>query len=64
MLKNGYIEVVVDKPVIGLEKGEIVFALSNEFGQIGSNASISVIKCDDKKTKIIIPKENLSIKNK
>jgi len=44
MLKNGYIEVVVEEPVEGLEKGDVVFALSNEFGQIGDNALIKVLK--------------------
>lgn len=31
MLKNGYMEVIVEEPVEGLEKGDVVFALTNEF---------------------------------
>jgi hypothetical protein len=62
MLKNGYIEVVVEEPVEGLEKGDVVFALSNEFGQIGNNALIKVLKDEKDKKGIIIPIENLKLK--
>jgi len=62
MLKNGYIEVVVEEPVEGLEKGDVVFALSNEFGQIGNNALIKVLRDEKDKKGIIIPIENLKLK--
>lgn len=62
MLKNGYIEVVVEKPVEGVEKGDVVFALSNEFGQIGDNALIKVLRDEKDKKGIIIPIENLKLK--
>jgi hypothetical protein len=62
MLKNGYIEVVVKEPVEGLEKGDVVFALSNEFGQIGNNALIKVLKDEKDKKGVIIPIENLKLK--
>ena len=62
MLKNGYIEVVVEKPVEGLKKGDVVFALSSEFGQIGDNALIKVLKDEKDKDGIIIPVENLKVK--
>jgi len=62
MLKNGYIEVVVEEPVEGLEKGDVVFALSNEFGQIGDNALIKVLKDEKDKKGVIIPIENLKLK--
>lgn len=62
MLKNGYIEVVVEEPVEGLEKGDVVFALSNEFGQIGDNALIKVLRDEKDKKGVIIPIENLKLK--
>lgn len=62
MLKNGYIEVVVEEPVEGLEKGDVVFALSNEFGQIGNNALIKVMRDEKDKKGVIIPIENLKLK--
>lgn len=62
MLKNGYIEVVVEKPVEGVEKGDVVFALSNEFGQIGDNALIKVLRDEKDKKGVIIPIENLKLK--
>lgn len=62
MLKNGYMEVIVEKPVEGLKKGDVVFALTNEFGQIGNDASIKILKDEKDEDGIIIPIRNLKIK--
>ena len=62
MLKNGYMEVIVEEPVEGLEKGDVVFALTNEFGQLGDDASIKVLKDEKDETGTIIPVKNLKIK--
>ena len=62
MLKNGYMEVIVEEPVEGLEKGEVVFALTNEFGQLGNDASIKVLKDVKDEEGVIIPVKNLKIK--
>ena len=62
MLKNGYMEVIVEEPVEGLEKGDVVFALTNEFGQLGDDASIEVLKDEKDEKGIIIPIKNLKIK--
>lgn len=62
MLKNGYMEVIVEKPVKGLNKGDVVFALTNEFGQIGDDGSIKVLKDEKDEDGIIIPIKNLKIK--
>ena len=55
-------EVIVEEPVEGLEKGDVVFALTNEFGQLGDDASIKVLKDEKDDTGIIIPVKNLKIK--
>lgn len=62
MLKNGYMEVIVEKPVKGLNKGDVVFALTNEFGQIGDYGSIKVLRDEKDEDGIIIPIKNLKIK--
>lgn len=62
MLKNGYMEVVVISPVKGLNKDDVVLVKSNEFGQIGKNASIMVLKDENDEKGIIIPTKNLKIK--
>ena len=62
MLKNGYMEVIVEEPVEGLEKGDVVFALTNEFGQLGDDASIEVLRDEKDEKGIIIPIKNLKIK--
>lgn len=62
MLKNGYMEVVVEKPVKDLKKGDVVLALSNEFAQIGDDASIKVMRDEKDENGIIIPVKNLKIK--
>lgn len=62
MLKNGYMEVIVEKPVKGLNKGDVVFALTNEFGQIGDYGSIKVLRDEKDENGIIIPIKNLKIK--
>lgn len=55
-------EVIVEEPVEGLEKGEVVFALTNEFGQLGNDASIKVLKDAKDEEGVIIPVKNLKIK--
>lgn len=55
-------EVIVEKPVEGLKKGDVVFALTNEFGQIGNDASIKILKDEKDEDGIIIPIRNLKIK--
>lgn len=62
MLKNGYMEMIVKIPVDGLKEGDVVFALTNEFGQIGDDASIEVWKNEKDEKGIIIPVKNLEIK--
>ena len=62
MLKNGYMEVIVEKPVKGLNKGDVVFALTHEFGQIGDDGSIKVLRDEKDENGIIIPIKNLKIK--
>lgn len=63
MLKNGYMEVIVEEPVEGLKKDDVVFALTNEFGQLGDDASIKVFKDAKDEEGIIIPVKNLRIKD-
>lgn len=63
MLKNGYMEVIVEKPVEGLEKDDVVYVRSNEFGQIGNEALVRVMRDEKDRTGIIIPIGNLKIKN-
>lgn len=63
MLKNGYMEVIVEEPVEGLEKDDVVYVRSNEFGQIGDNALVRVLKNEKDRTGVIIPIGNLKIKN-
>lgn len=63
MLKNGYLQVIVEKPVEGLDKDEVVYVRSNEFGQIGDNALVRVLRDEKDRTGIIIPIGNLKIKN-
>jgi len=55
-------EMVVKIPVEGLKEGDVVFALTNEFGQIGDDASIEVWKNEKDDKGIIIPVKNLEIK--
>ncbi len=55
-------EVIVEEPVEGLKKGDVVFALTNEFGQLGDDASIKVLKDEKDEDGIIIPIKNLKIK--
>ncbi len=55
-------EVIVEEPVEGLKKGDVVFALTNEFGQLGDDASIKVLKDEKDEEGIIIPIKNLKIK--
>lgn len=55
-------EVIVNEPVEGLKKGDVVFALTNEFGQLGDDASIKVLKDEKDEEGIIIPIKNLKIK--
>ena len=62
MLKNGYMELIVEEPVEGLNKGDVVFALTNEFGQIGDDGSIKVLRDEKDENGIIIPIKNLKIK--
>jgi hypothetical protein len=62
MLKNGYMEVIVEEPVNGLEKGDVVFALTNEFGQLGGEASIKVLRDERDEKGVFIPIKNLTIK--
>lgn len=56
-------EVIVEEPVEGLEKDDVVYVRSNEFGQIGDNALVRVLKNEKDRTGVIIPIGNLKIKN-
>jgi len=58
MLKNGYIEVSVIKPVEGLKKGDKVLVSATEFGQLEDE---SLVTCYKDKKEIIAPKKNLEL---
>lgn len=62
MLKNGYIEAVVEKPVGNLKKDDVVFIHSNEIGQIGKKGYVRVMKDEKDKKGTIVPTENLMVK--
>lgn len=61
LLKNGYMEVVVDIPVEGVEKGDKVLVSATEFGQLTDDTMVTSLK-DDKE--ILIPKRNLRVETK
>lgn len=61
LLKNGYMEVVVDIPVEGVEKGDKVLVSATEFGQLTDDTMVTSLK-DDKE--ILIPKGNLRVETK
>lgn len=61
MKKNGYIEVVVDIPVEGVNKGDKVLVSATEYGELDSDSVVTCYKDDDT---FIIPKRNLQIESK
>lgn len=62
MLKNGYMEVIVEEPVDGLKKDDVVLVLTKEFGQLGDDASVKVLRDTKDEEGIFIPVKNLKIK--
>ena len=58
MLKNGYIEVSVIKPVEGLKEGDKVLVSATEFGQLEDE---SLVTCYKDKKEIIATKKNLEL---
>ena len=60
-LKNGYIEVTVEIPVEGVEKGDKVLVSATEFGQLTDD---TMVTCLSDNKKILIHKRNLLIKSK
>lgn len=60
-LKNGYISVIVDIPVEGVEKGDEVLVSATEFGQLTDDTMVTCLKGDKE---ILIPKKNLRIESK
>lgn len=59
MKKNGYVEVIVEIPVEGVNKGDKVFVTATEFGQLDNDATMTCITKDNEE--ILIPKKNLKI---
>lgn len=60
MKKNGYSDVKIKIPIEGLKRGDTVYVIATEFGELDNNSLVTCFTDDNKK--IVIPKRNLSVK--